>query len=110
MIGTGLVGQAPYVLNAGLTYAHPRNGLSATALYNVIGRRIFAASLLPLPSVFEEPRQMLDFSLRVPVRRGLSAKLDVKNVLDAPYQVTQGSVLREFYRTGRSVSLGMSWQ
>ena len=33
-----------------------------------------------------------------------------ENVLDAPYQVTQGSVLREFYRTGRSVSLGMSWQ
>ncbi|MGH7680070.1 MAG: carboxypeptidase regulatory-like domain-containing protein [Gemmatimonadaceae bacterium] len=104
-----MVGQAPYVVNAGLTYAGRRDGLTATALYNVIGRRIAAASLLPLPSVYEESRHVVDFSVRVPLRRGIAAKLDLKNLLDAPYEVTQGTVEREYYRSGRSLSLGLSW-
>jgi hypothetical protein len=104
-----MVGQAPYVVNAGLTYGATGGGLSATALYNVIGRRIFAAALLPLPSVYEEARHVVDFSVRVPLRKGVSAKLDVKNVLDAPYEVTQGTVQREFYRAGRGLTLGLSW-
>ena len=104
-----MVGQAPYVVNAGLTYSGETDGVSATVLYNVIGRRIFAASLLPLPNVYEEPRHVLDFSLRFPLLRGMSGKLDLKNLLDAPYEVTQGTVQREFYRAGRTMSLGMSW-
>lgn len=104
-----MVGQAPYVVNAGLTYANHDGRLSATALYNVIGRRIYAASLLPLPNVYEEPRQVVDLSFRFPLRRGLSGKIDAKNLLDAPYEVRQGTVQREFYRAGRSVTLGVSW-
>jgi TonB-dependent receptor len=104
-----MVGQAPYVVNTGLTYSSLRGGrLSATALYNVIGRRIFAASLLPLPSVYEEPRHVLDFSLRFPISRRVSGKLDAKNLLDAPYEVMQGTVLRQHYRSGRSLSMGFS--
>jgi hypothetical protein len=75
----------------------------------VIGRRIFAASLLPLPNVYEEARHVVDFSLRFPVVPGISGKVDAKNILDAPYEVTQGSVQREFYRAGRSLSVGVSW-
>jgi outer membrane receptor protein involved in Fe transport len=104
-----MVGQAPYVVNAGLTYGSRDGRFAATTLYNVIGRRIFAASLLPLPSVYEEERHVVDFSLRFPIARGLSGKLDAKNLLDAPYEVTQGTVQREFYRAGSSISLGLSW-
>ena len=70
---------------------------------------IFAASLLPLPNVYEESRDVVDLSIRVPLRRGIAAKLDTKNVLNSPYEVTQGTVQREFYRTGRSFSFGFSW-
>ncbi|HEY0671116.1 MAG TPA: TonB-dependent receptor, partial [Longimicrobiales bacterium] len=35
-----MVGQSPYVLNAGLTYASARSTLSVTALYNIFGKRI----------------------------------------------------------------------
>ena len=104
-----MVGQAPFVINTGLTYSSLRGGrLSATALYNVIGRRIFAASLLPLPSVYEEPRHVLDLSLRFPITRRMSGKLDAKNLLDSPYEVMQGTVLRQYYRSGRSLSMGFS--
>ena len=37
-------------------------------------------------------------------------KMDGKNLLDSPYEVTQGSVQREYYRAGRVVSLGLTWR
>jgi outer membrane receptor protein involved in Fe transport len=105
-----MVGQAPYVVNAGVTWAPERyRGTSATLLYNVVGKRIVSAGELPLPDVYELPRDMLDVSLRTGLMRGVSMKLDAKNLLDAPYEQVQGSVLREYYRTGRSLGLGLSW-
>jgi outer membrane receptor protein involved in Fe transport len=86
----------------GLTYATPGRGVSATVLYNVAGRRIASAAELPLPSVYEESRHVLDVSLRFPLLYGLRAKADVENVLDSPYEQTQGTVVREYYRTGRT--------
>jgi outer membrane receptor protein involved in Fe transport len=105
-----MVGQAPYVVNAGLTYARPGSTASATILYNVVGKRIYSAGEAPLPDVFELPRHNLDLSLRFPVMTGLSAKLDVRNVLDDAYEMRQGVATREFYKTGRIISAGISWK
>jgi outer membrane receptor protein involved in Fe transport len=105
-----MVGQSPYVVNAGLTYASPDNAVSATVLYNVAGRRIASAAELPLPSVYEEARHSLDLSLRFPLMAGVKAKVDFENVLDSPYEMTQGSVVRDYWRTGRRLSFGMTWQ
>lgn len=105
-----MVGQAPYVVNSGLTYGTTGGRFSATALYNVVGRRIFAASLLPLPNVYEEARNVVDFSLRFPVVGKLGGRFDARNLLDEPYEVTQGTVTRESYHAGRVFQLGLSWQ
>ena len=105
-----MVGQAPYVVNAGVTYANASGTGSATLLYNVVGRSIFAASLLPLPSVYEASRHSIDLSLRIPLRPSLSLKLDGKNLLDAESRVTQGAATREAYRSGRVISVGLTWR
>jgi outer membrane receptor protein involved in Fe transport len=60
--------------------------------------------------MYEESRHVLDVSLRFPLLGGLRAKADVENVLDSAYEQTQGSVVREYYRTGRTFSLGVTWQ
>ncbi len=103
-----MVGQAPYVVNAGLTYSANR-GLSATVLYNRVGRRIVSASQFPLPVTFEESRDMLDFSLRVPLIRDVVARFDAKNLLNPVYKQTQGTVTRESFTVGRIVQLGLTW-
>jgi outer membrane receptor protein involved in Fe transport len=103
-----MVGQAPYVVNAGLTWA-TLGGVSATALYNRVGRRIVSAAESPLPDVYEEPRDVIDLSLRFPIAGTLSGRVDAKNLLDEAHVVTQGDVLRESYRTGRSFTMGFSW-
>ncbi|HEX6306991.1 MAG TPA: TonB-dependent receptor [Longimicrobiales bacterium] len=104
-----MVGQAPHVVNLGLTWAPAWRSTSATLLYNVVGERIVGAGEIPLPDVVERPRHVLDFSVRTNLLGSVSLKVDAKNLLDAPYELVQGDVTREFYRSGRSYAVGLSW-
>ena len=104
-----MVGQAEYVVNGGLTYSSA-GGINATALYNVVGPRIVEAGALPFPDAYEQARHMVDLSLQVPVFQTMSFKLDARNLLDSPYRVVQGGVLRSSYKTGRIFGLSATWQ
>jgi outer membrane receptor protein involved in Fe transport len=104
-----MVGQSEYVVNGGLTYAS-QGGFTATALYNVVGRRIVEAGALPFPDAYEQERHIVDFSMQVPVFARASLRFDAKNLLDAPYRVFQGDVVRARYKTGRVVSFGATWE
>ncbi len=105
-----LVGQAPYVINTGLTYSSQSGSTNATILYNVVGERITAAGVVPLPNIVERPRQLVDLSLRFPVRGNLSARVDARNLLDARYRYMQGNLEREGWNAGRTLSMGLSWK
>jgi hypothetical protein len=105
-----MVGQAPYVVNAGLTYTTTSGNTSATLLFNVVGERITAAGARPLPDIKEIPRNILDFSLRFPIVANWSGRLDAKNLLDARYRLKQGNLEREGYNVGRGLTLGVSWR
>ena len=105
-----MVGQSPYVFNAGLTYGSSSGQTSVTALYNIFGKRILSAAVVPLPDVYEQSRNQLDLAIRLPLAGSVSAKLDVKNLLDEAYEVRQGTVLREYYEPGRIISVGLSFR
>jgi outer membrane receptor for ferrienterochelin and colicin len=105
-----MVGQAPYVLNGGLSYSNLSGRTTATLLYNVVGRRITSAAVQPLNAdTYEQPRPQMDFSLRFPLLQGISGKFDATNLLDSPYEERQGEVVRYRYHTGRSFNFGASW-
>jgi outer membrane receptor protein involved in Fe transport len=104
-----MVGQSEYVVNGGLTYSSS-GGYTATALYNVVGPRIIEAGALPFPDTYEQARHFVDFSMQVPVLGRASLKFDAKNLLDAPYRVLQGGIMRARYKTGRVVALGATWE
>jgi TonB-dependent receptor len=105
-----MVGQAPYVVNVGINYANESGSASGTLLYNVVGKRIYAAGVAPLPDVFERPRNVLDGSVQLPLFAHITVKLDAKNLLDAPYERVQGAVVRERYTSGRVFSFGLRWK
>jgi TonB-dependent receptor len=107
-VSRSMVGQAPYVVNGGLLYVGS-SGWSGSVLYNLVGRRIVSAGEPPLPDAYEEARHGLDLSIRFPVLRGLLARVDAENLLDPATRITQGSVLREYYKTGRRLNLGLTW-
>lgn len=103
-----LVGQAPYVYNVGMTYSPSNGKTNVTLLYNVVGDRIIAAGVIPLPNIVEKPRHMVDMTARIPLRNTVNIKIDVRNILDVRYRFMQGNLEREGYNTGRLVAFGMS--
>ena len=104
-----MVGQAPYVINAGIAYASDAGRATATLLFNRVGPRISAAGGTPLPDVIEQPRNVLDLSVRLDITGALTVRTDLKNLIDSPYSVIQGTVTREFYRAGRTIQAGFLW-
>jgi len=105
-----MVGQAPYVVNGGITYSSGSGRTSATLLFNRTGERIDAAGDQPLPDIILKPRNLLDVSLRFPVFGAISGRADARNVLDAPFEARQGTVTREYYRQGRILQVGLQWR
>lgn len=107
-----MVGQAPYVANGGATWAPAGTAYSATILFNTVGPRIVnaRASGSEVSDVIEQPRPGLDLSFRFPLPGQMNGKLDLENLLDSPYELRQGETIRQYHRSGRSASLGLSWR
>ena len=105
-----MMGQAPWVVNVGLSREAAVSGSSATLLYSAVGPRIHSAGTIPFPDVIEETRHLVDLSVRIPLGDRWSWKMDARNLLDAPYQLTQGPVTRERFRSGRQLSIGVQWR
>jgi outer membrane receptor protein involved in Fe transport len=105
-----MVGQAPYVINGGMTYAPLGGAWSGTLLYNRTGPRITEAGSNPLPDATEQPRDVLDLSLRVGLWGSIQLRADAKNLLDSPYEILQGTIKREYYREGRTFQTAITIQ
>ncbi len=58
-----LQGQSPYLINAGLQYDAEKAGLSATLLFNQIGRRILFVGNEAVSNIWENPRPLLDLQI-----------------------------------------------
>ncbi|EHQ27496.1 TonB-dependent receptor [Mucilaginibacter paludis] len=88
-----LQGQAPYIINAGLYYDNAASGTKISAIYNVVGTRIYAAGQGYVPNSFingseyrgsllELPRHLVDVSVSQRVVKSVQAKLAVQNLLN----------------------------
>jgi hypothetical protein len=104
-----MVGQSPYVINAGLTTTPWNNGVALSLLYNVFGRRIVEAGAGGLPDSYEEPRHVIDAAVQWPVG-SVVLKFEARNLLDAPFRLTQGDVIRQRWLLGRQLAFGVTWR
>ncbi len=106
-----LEGQAPYVLNLGLNYAHDL-GLEAGVFFNRFGPRITAAGGGGVPDIREISRNSLDASLGFPLMGGARARVRATNLLDAPWLFEQSmngfTRVQRSYTAGRTLSVGIS--
>jgi len=114
-----LQGQSPYVLNTGLAYVNTEKGWSISAMYNQIGRRLFAVGNVDYRDVFENPRPVIDASVSKKIGR-FEIKANIADILarnlifyqdmnsDAKYD-EKDQVLYD-YTFGRSVGLGVSFR
>ena len=107
-----LQGQSPYVANVAVEYVDPVYG-TARLLYNTFGPTITAVQdRTALPDFIQEQRNQLDFVYLTQVKPWnvpLTVKFAVENILNDSYPTFVGDTLAEDYRTGVSVSLGLSY-
>jgi len=76
-----LQGQAPYILNGGITYANPDNGMSFNLIANRIGQRIIALGVNGTPDFFENARTVVDFQAAFTVKKDIDFKINVRDLL-----------------------------
>jgi TonB-dependent receptor len=116
-----LVGQSPYVINAGFTHTELDNKLSFNVLFNRLGKRIFYAGGTRFSSVYEMPRNVLDFQLGYKVLKSkgeiklgasdlLNAKYNFQYMLDGkPYNFSGTGTTFKRYTPGTSYSLSFNY-
>ncbi|TCO30955.1 TonB-dependent receptor [Pedobacter psychrotolerans] len=62
-----MVGQAPYIINAGLQHSFLNDKLNFNALYNKVGRRLIVAGGVFFPEIWDVPRDVIDLQLALKV-------------------------------------------
>lgn len=78
-----LIGQSPYVINAGIQHVTFNNLLNVNVLYNRSGRRIYKSGGQQFPSVYEAPRNMLDFQIGYKILKSKGElKLNASDILN----------------------------
>jgi TonB-dependent receptor len=114
-----MVGQAPYVINAGLMQTAYNNKLTFNVLYNRVGPRISRARGAVFPSVYENSRDVIDAQISYKVFKNKGEfKLNASDLLNQKtmlyyksstqqYDIARGSTLAS-YKLGSTFTLSYS--
>lgn len=85
-----LQGQSPYLINAGLYFNDKELGLQANIMYNVIGPRIYTVGdLLGNQTIFEMPRNVLDFNITKELTKKIELRLGASDILNQTFRLIQ---------------------
>ena len=122
LIGTkrSMVGQSPYVINAGILHTEMDQKLSFNLLYNRVGGRIFKSRGANFPNVYESLRNVLDFQLGYKTFKNRGEfKLNAADLLNNNYQFfldydnngkfSTGDKIFSRYKQGTNVSLSFTY-
>lgn len=77
-----LQGQSPYIVNFGAFYQDDKSKLTASLMYNEVGKRLSLVGDKTIPHVYEMPFHSLDFMFEKGITKWASLKLGMKNLLD----------------------------
>ncbi len=105
-----LQGQAAYMVNGSISYEPEASPISATVLYNVMGRELVTVGLLGLPDVYAEPFHKIDLTVSYELSEGLKLKGGARNLLGQSRRAEQGGVIVEDELTDTDISLSVGWE
>jgi len=110
-----MFGQAPYIVNAILSYKSDSTGLGVSVGYNIQGRKLVLASASKDPDIFEMPRHLVDIRLSKSLGKYFTVSLTARNVLDSGIRrvfVLEDGSLIDFdnFSYGTNYILGLSYK
>lgn len=83
-----MMGQSPFIVNAGIYYQNDEKEFSFNLLYNVIGKRIVVVGL-DFPDIYEMPRHSIDLTISKSFRSHLEIKFGIQDILNQPIKYQQ---------------------
>jgi TonB-dependent receptor len=86
-----MMGQSPYIINTGIYYDNKEAMLQVNALYNIIGKRIFAVGTFGTPDIYEMPRNVVDLNISKGIGKYFSVKFSVQDILNNRVWLLQDS-------------------
>lgn len=109
-----MAGQAPYIVNAYISYDNKNLGLNANLSYTTNGKKLFLVNSKNIPDIYELGMHNLDFNVsKTMMKDKLKVKFGVSNILDAKHKYTYDFKNTEYvynnYGWGRSFSVGLSY-
>ncbi len=109
-----LQGQADYIFNLGLYFDDLTSGFNSSIVYNKVGWRIAKVGTSDLGNTLEKPVDVIDFSVSKRFFEILTLRLSVRDLLNQDKNFIQqapgSDQISELNRTGRNVSLELSYQ
>jgi outer membrane receptor protein involved in Fe transport len=84
-----MMNQSPYLVNVGLYYNDEKSGWQWNLLYNVFGPRIFAVGNIDAPTVYEMPRNVIDFTVTKRIKNNLEIRAGIQDILNNPVRLAQ---------------------
>ncbi len=79
-------GQAPYIINAGITYIDLKNGFSITGMVNRVGERIYIVGNEQIANRWENARTVIDLqATKSFLKNKLEIRINVKDLLHKDY-------------------------
>ncbi|HXH98788.1 MAG TPA: TonB-dependent receptor [Sphingobacteriaceae bacterium] len=117
-----LIGQSPYVINAGIQHMALESRLNVNLLYNRSGRRIYKSGGQQFPSVYEAPRDVIDLQIGYKILKSkgelklnASDMLNNNNVLyfdrdlNKRYSSSSSDETISRYKAGSNISLSFGY-
>jgi outer membrane receptor protein involved in Fe transport len=106
-------GQAPFIVNAILSYANQDLGLESSVAFNVSGRRLYNISLSAVPDVYEAPFPLLTYTISKKlgdhIQLGFSAK-NLLNPANRKLQINKGiEYVAEEFLLGRTFGFNVAY-
>lgn len=86
-----MMGQSPYVVNAGLFVADSASRLQCNIVYNINGKRLHAVGSAGTPDIYEMPAGQLDITMGKQFGEHFNLKLGAGNLLNARMLLLQDS-------------------
>lgn len=81
--------QAPFIINAALSYINPEQGLESTLAFNVSGSRLYNISLAATPDVYEASFPLLNFNISKTFFDHYRVGFSAQNIINAVNKKTQ---------------------
>ena len=110
-----MVGQSPFVINAGVNFLRPESGWEVSLLYNVQGERLSIVGIGKVPDVYEKPFNSLNFKLtkKLGADQRTNISVSASNLLGAERSSVYKSFeaadqLFELYSPRRTFSFSLS--